>query len=181
MKYLNSHSIFGFLLFVFIGYNINDIKSNTINHASGQQEDSITWDLEIEGYVKAYYDEGRNAYAINTVKQPTDKWAAATTALNLMGGIYDIEFTSLLESDGECSYRLYIDDKEVLSFKNPKIFETEIEEYAPHTEVVKNVKIKNAATIRVEFLSNSNGLVPEGDAFGYARARWRDVKFTPSH
>jgi hypothetical protein len=86
-------------------------------------------------------------------------------------------FTSLQETDGECSYKLFIDEVEILSFQNPRIYGTATEEYAPYVIEVKHATIKQGAQIRVEFLSNSNGLVPEGDAFGYARARWRDIKF----
>lgn len=138
---------------------------------------ACAWVITVDGFVPAYFDKGRNAYAINTVKQATDEWAAATCTFQQKSGTYEVIFTSLLETDGECSYKLFIDNEMVLSFKNPRIYGTDKKEYAPHEINVEKVKIDKGAEIRVEFLSNSNGLVPEGDAYGYARARWREIKF----
>ncbi|MCC5938658.1 MAG: hypothetical protein JJU34_15360 [Lunatimonas sp.] len=142
--------------------------------------DSEKWNLKINGFSPAYYDKVRDAIAINTVEQPTDKWAAATTSFELLTGIYTIRFTSLLESDGESSYKVRIDDKQVLEFQNPRIYGKDIPEYAPHVVEVKDVAMVRGCKIQVEFLPHSNGLVPEGDGFGYARARWsNNIEFLP--
>jgi len=82
-----------------------------------------------------------------------------------------------METDGECSYRLFIDNQLILSFKNPRIYGTDTTEYAPYLKEIQDVMIKKGSIIRVEFLSNSNGLVPENNAFGYARARWQEIQF----
>jgi hypothetical protein len=138
------------------------------------------WDLAVEGFSPAYYDKVREAIAINTVEQPTDQWAAATRSFEQPSGVYTIRFTSLLESDGECSYILYVGEKEVMDFQNPRIYGEDIEEYAPHEEVVTDVPLEKGSLIRVEFLPHSNGLVPEGDGFGFARARWKGtIDFIP--
>ena len=133
----------------------------------------VDWNLNIKGFSPAYFDKAREAIAVNTVEQPTDKWAAATTLFEHSSGVYTIRFTSLLESDGECSYILRIGGKKMMDFQNPSIYGKDIEEYAPHVEEVKNIFIEKGNLIRVEFLPHSNGLVPEGDGFGFARARWK--------
>ncbi|MCG8702396.1 MAG: hypothetical protein MI922_30370 [Bacteroidales bacterium] len=135
------------------------------------------WNYEIDGYIKGYYDKKRKAIAINTLKQPTDQWAAAEQTFNGIPGMYDIIFTSLLESDGEPSYKLFVDDKQIISYTNPRIYGSDIKEYTSHKVIKEGVIIKRGSKIRVEFLANSNQLVPENDAYAYARARWRDVKF----
>ncbi len=138
------------------------------------------WNLTVKGFSTAYFDNVREAIAVNTVEQPTDKWAAATTLFENSSGVYTIRFTSLLESDGECSYILKIGSNKVMDFQNPRIYGKEIEEYAPHVEEVENISIEKDDLIRVEFLPHSNGLVPEGDGFGFARARWKsNIEFIP--
>lgn len=137
----------------------------------------IRWNMKVDGYSEAYFDRGRKAFAVNTVKQPTDKWAAATKEFEGKKGTYTVVFTALQELDGECSYKLFIDDKEILSFTNPKIHGTDKKDYTPHKVTVKGVEIAKKAKIRVEFLPDSNGLVPEKGAFAFARARWQDIEF----
>lgn len=138
------------------------------------------WNWTLEGFSPAYYDKVRGAIAINTVEQPTDQWAAAATVFGQDTGIYTIRFTSLLESDGECTYILRIGDKKVMEFQNPRIYGKGIAEYAPHEVRVANVAIEKGSLIQVEFLPHSNGLVPEGEGFGFARARWKStIDFIP--
>ena len=153
-----------------------DSIKKIINPASfAEMENVKAWNINVEGYVQAYYDKDHAAFAINTVAQPTDQWAAAKKVFKGAEGEYDIKFTSLLETDGECSYKLLVDGNEVLSFQNPRIQGTDTKEYTPYIQEAKKVNLKNGSVIEVLFLSNSNGLVPEKDAFGYARARWQDL------
>ena len=136
------------------------------------------WDLNVSGFeANGYIDAGRNAIGINTVQQPTDKWAAAKGTFKGETGTYDVIFTSLLESDGECSYRVKIDGALVMEYTNPRINGTSIAEYSAYRVGKKGYTINAGAIIQIEFLSNSNELVPEGDAFGYARARWSSISF----
>jgi hypothetical protein len=140
-------------------------------------ETKLKWNKKVEGYVPAYFDDNNRAFAINTVEQPVDKWAAATQVFEGENGKYTINFTSLCEIDGESSYKVFIDGKEIISFTNPRIFGTGKKDYTPYLITVKDIDLKKGSVIKVEFLSNSNKLVPERDAFAYARARWRDIEF----
>ena len=138
------------------------------------------FNLNVSGFdAKGSLDAGRNAIQINTTQQPTDKWAAATATFQGESGTYDIVFTSLLETDGECSYRIKVDGNQVGEFQNIRIHGTTVAEYSEYKAGMKGISINKGATIQVEFISNSNKLVPEGTAFGYARARWRGVSFGP--
>ncbi|MEX0884784.1 MAG: hypothetical protein WDZ72_15055 [Cyclobacteriaceae bacterium] len=155
-------------------------KAVGLPYISNFLSDPEKWDLVVEGFSPAYYDKDRDAMAINTIEQPTDQWAAATTSFEHPTGVYTIRFTSLLESDGECSYVLKIGSEKVLDFQNPRIYGKDSAEYAPHVEEVKNITIEKGGLIQVKFLPHSNGLVPEGDGFGFARARWKsNIEFIP--
>jgi hypothetical protein len=86
-------------------------------------------------------------------------------------------FTSRLETDGEPTYKVLVNNREVLVFTNPITFNLDILEYEPYTLILKDVTLKQGDTIRVESLPHSNDLVPEDDAFGFARARWNNIEF----
>jgi hypothetical protein len=135
------------------------------------------WNLSVEGYSQAYFDEYREAYAVNTVTQPTDQWGAAEAVFGGEDGVYSMVFTSRLETDGEPTYKVLVNNREVLLFTNPRTFNLGIPEHEPYTLIVKNIPMQKNDLVRVEFLPHSNGLVPEDDAFGYARARWKNIVF----
>ncbi|WP_162555728.1 T9SS type A sorting domain-containing protein [Reichenbachiella versicolor] len=130
-------------------------------------------DLNIDGFVPAYKDEGRKALAVNagTYKE---MFAAATTIFSGNKGIYDITITTVKEEDGESTYRLRISGQLIGEFQNP---ETEIDMEAT-THTFDNVVLKEGDVIQVEFNSTSNGKIPEGDAFAFARGRWRQLHIT---
>jgi hypothetical protein len=144
--------------------------------AFGQQKtadkNSHGWNLKVKGFSPAYFDQQRNAIAINTLEHDPEKWAAATKKFDQKTGVYTLKFTSLQETDGESVYVLKINGKKVLEFTNPRIFGKNVDEYFPHTVTVNDVKIRKGSLIQVEFLADSNGLVEEGDGFAFARARW---------
>ena len=136
------------------------------------------WTLNVPGYkAVGSIDGGRNAVQINTVQQPTDEWAAATGTFKGEAGTYDVVFTSLQETDGECSYKVYVDDNMIIDFTNPRIHGTAFPDYTPYLVGVRDIVLQENSALKVEYLSNSNGLVPEGNAYGYARARWRSLTF----
>lgn len=135
------------------------------------------WNISIDGFIPGYIDNSNNCVAINTVQQPTDQWAAAEGKFKGNTGTYNIVFTSLLETDGECSYRVIVEGDTVLVFQNPRIHGSGTPDYTPYRIVAKDVSLTTGANIRVEYLSHSNELVKEGEAFAYARGRWRKISF----
>ena len=135
------------------------------------------WNREIQGFAPAYVDVARVALAIN-VNQYPDQWAKAIGTFKGEAGVYDLVFTSLLETRGESSYQVAVDGTQILSFTNPRIHGTEIEDFTEYIAGVRGVSMQENSLLEVEFISHSNGLVPEGDGFGYARGRWRTIRFS---
>jgi hypothetical protein len=164
------------------------VMYNTTNYAKQEVLDIIDptygkkaapvlgWNTEVKGFVNCYFDKPNKAFAINTTEVPTDKWSAVNKKFEGESGMYTITFTSLLETDGECMYKVVVDGKTVLEVANPRIFGTDKREYSPHKVSVNNVELKKESLLQVEFISNSNNLVKEGSGFGYARARWQDLE-----
>ena len=144
---------------------------------SSVDETPLKWNMKVDGYSEAYYDQGNKAFAINPTQQPVDKWAAATRTWTGKKGKYTMNFTTLCELDGECAYKVLIDGKGIVLVTNPRIFGTDKPDYTPHTTSVKDVMLNKGSVIKVEFIPHSNQLIPENDAYAFARARWRDIEF----
>ena len=135
------------------------------------------WDLsKPEGYkAQAILEVPRKAFQINTIKQPHNEWATAKTTYDGESGTFNVIFTSLQETDGECFYKVLIAGKTILEYQNPRILNTTTKEYSPYVVGIKGITITKGAAIQIDFKSNSNGLVPEKDDFGWARARWSGI------
>ena len=125
----------------------------------------------VEGdFVLGYKDKRQRALAINAAKHK-DKFAAAEAQFQGAAGSYDLVLSSLSETDGESSYRLFVAGRKVGEAQNP---ETDVD-YALVKNRFKQVALKPGDTIRVEFNSASNGKIPEGDGFAFSRGRWQSV------
>lgn len=128
----------------------------------------------VDGFVPFYVDSQRGCLAVNSILYP-NQFAAARTYFNGTSGTYDITITTLSEIDGEPSYKLRINGTYIGSpYTQPY---TGVD-YSPLTHTWPNVSINNGDTIQVESNSVSNGLVPEGDAFAFARGRWTQLELT---
>ncbi|MEM6552537.1 MAG: VOC family protein [Planctomycetota bacterium] len=130
---------------------------------------------DIEGFAPAYFDKGRNALAINSVRHP-DTFAAAQGVFNGPTGTYDVTLVSLTEIDGESTYRLAVDGRRVAEVQNPD----DGEDFTPHEHVIKGVAIQRGSVLQIAFNSVTNGKIPEGNGTAYARGRWRELRFVPS-
>jgi hypothetical protein len=62
---------------------------------------------------------------------------------------------------------------------NPRIYPSGTD-YTPVNTTFSNITVAAGATIRVEFNSHSNDLVPEGGGFAWARGRWTRLSLTPN-
>ncbi len=124
-----------------------------------------------DGFVPAYKDDDRKAFAINAAEHP-DKFAAAEARFKGKAGTYDLVLNALTETDGESTYRALVAGKKVGEAQNPATDKDY--QVAPHR--FKGVALRTGETIRVEFNSASNGKIPEGDAFAFSRGRWRSVQ-----
>ncbi len=118
-------------------------------------------------YVQFNPEESRGNLSIDASKHK-DKFSAAKHQFSGQPGTYRFTLNTLTETDGECSYRILVDDKLVGEFKNPPT----TTDYQPATFTAADIKLTPGSTITVEFNSASNGKIPEGNGFAYARGRW---------
>jgi len=129
--------------------------------------------VEGDGFVPAYRDGGHNTLAVNPNRYK-DKFAAAETEFAGKTGIYDVTLTTMVETDGESTYKLLIDDKLVGQFTNPK----SSVDYKPMMKTWKNISVDKGAAIRVEFNTATNSNKKSG-RIPYARGRWIALTLTP--
>lgn len=129
---------------------------------------------KIDGFVEPYKDNGRNAIAVNAAEHK-NKYAASTKVFDGASSYYNLMLTTLTEEDGESTYRIKLNGKLVGESQNP---ETTADMQA-YTHTFKNVLVLNGDVIQIESNTHSNGKIPEGDAFAFARGRWRSISFHP--
>ena len=128
-----------------------------------------------DGEVPLYVDKKRKAVAINAAKESyRGKWAKASIAFKGKSGKYDLTITTLTEEDGECTYKLFINDKEVGKYQNPRVKKDKDSEPNKHTW--KGITVNAGDKISVASNSHSNGIIPENGAFAWARGRWRQLE-----
>ena len=121
------------------------------------------------GEVPYYRHNGVNALAINAaIEDFRDKFARATLVFEQESGLYDVTITSLGETDGDGTFRFLINGEVVGSSVNAP---TDID-FSEQLHTFENISIPQGALIGVESIAVSNGLIPEGDAYAYARGRW---------
>lgn len=121
-------------------------------------------------FVKGYLDENQKAMAINAAVHQ-GKFAAAECKYTGDPGTYNLVLTSLAETDGESSYRLIVSGQKIGEVKNPAT----TTDYKVIKHSFKKVELKIDDTIRIEFNTASNGEIPEGDGFAFARGRWQSL------
>ncbi|MEO1618075.1 MAG: hypothetical protein AAFV88_19635 [Planctomycetota bacterium] len=122
-------------------------------------------------FVPSYQDKRQSALAINAAKYQ-DKFASATATYKGANGTFDLVLVSLAETDGESVYRVFVNEKSLGKVTNPP---TE-NDYQPIGHRFESTQLSEGDVIRVDFNSASNGKIPEGDAFAFARGRWRSIQ-----
>lgn len=131
---------------------------------------------ELPGFAPSYFHKDRNALAINSVRYP-DQTAAVQKVFNGKTGTYTVQLHTLTETDGECSYEIFLNKHSIAQFVNPP---TTVD-YQPAVHILKNISIQHKDTIRITFSNTSNGKVPEGAGYAYARGRWTGLEITSSY
>lgn len=127
---------------------------------------------KLKGFSDAYFHIAKEALAVNPVQFPNGEGAVEKVFGN-ESGVYNLRLTSLLETDGESFYSLFVNGVKINEFQNP---ETRID-YLPHYFHFSNVSLKKGDTLKITFRNHSNGKIPEGDGFAFARARWTEIAF----
>lgn len=126
------------------------------------------------GEVPLYVDKKRKAVAINAAKESyRGKWAKATLEFKGKSAKYNVVITTLTEEDGECTYKLLINEKEVGVFQNPRVKKENDSKPKKHTW--KGISINAGDKITIASNTHSNGIIPENGAFAWARGRWRQL------
>ena len=121
----------------------------------------------------------RQVLSINAAKSAyRDKFARAEQVYHGETGTFDITIVTLTEFDGECVYRLRVDKKVIATFTNPRVGKEG--DFKPHRHTWKGVKLKSGVRLALESNTASNGLIPEGDGFAWARGRWSQLELSPS-
>ncbi len=118
-----------------------------------------------------YRDTGgsRNVLAINAeVEAYRDAFATATLSFEGESGVYDLTLNTLGELDGDCEYQVSINGTVIDTVINPSV----MVDYTPVQHRFSDITVNNGDTIAVSSKAVSNGKIPEGDAFAFARGRW---------
>jgi len=129
--------------------------------------------INVAGFVPAYKDNSRDALAVDAA-QYKDQYAAAQTTFQGPSGTYDIRLNTLMERDGESSYRLYVGGKLMGTYTNP----ASATDYVPAGETWSDIAVQNGDLLQIEFNTATNQQVQEGNGFGYSRGRWQSLVFT---
>jgi len=164
-----------FFLAVIIAFSFMDRKEDN----SSENFNIVlkaTQDFKIDStlFVPTYIDKNHNALAINARKSKNEFAKAYYTYAN-SDNKFNIKFTSLTETDGESTYRIFADNTLISEFQNP---ETTVD-YVPYVHTISNVELKKGVKIQIEFNSHSNRKIPEEDGFAYSRGRWTTLQLIP--
>lgn len=129
-------------------------------------------------FVDAKIDAAKQALQIDVPLA----WAAAETTYNGQDANVFISLETLLEIDGESTFKVFVNDDLIQEVTNTRIYGTSASDYTPFTHILGTSKhaMKNGDKIRVEFCSATNGLVPEGNSTATSRGRWRNLHFYTS-
>lgn len=125
---------------------------------------------EKAGYAPAYRHTEKNALAINAAEYK-NQYAIAEYVFKGEHGVYDVEITSLQETDGESTYKLFVDDKLVATATN----DPTTVDYQPQLHKLGKVNIRPGQRISIAFNSHSNRKIPEDGGFAFSRGRWTGV------
>lgn len=126
-----------------------------------------------ENAVPFYRDSSRMALAINAVKY-RDVFSSAVVNFTGESGTYNLKLTSMTETDGESTYKILVNEREVGMFQNP---ESQVD-YDLNVNTIENVEIEKGQEIEVQFNSHSNGKIPEDDGHAFSRGRWTELELT---
>ncbi len=125
-----------------------------------------------DGAVPYYTEDERGTLAINAaIEEYRDKFARATAVYSGDGGVYDLTLNTLGELDGDCEYRVLVNGVVVGTVINDPV----TVDYTEQFHTFNDITVPAGASLSVESNALSNDLIPEGDAFAFARGRWRSL------
>lgn len=129
--------------------------------------------VEKEGFVPFYIHRGIDALAVNS-EMYENQYAIAEYTFDRKKGEYEIKISTLLEVDGESTYKLMINGKQVTQLVND---ETEID-YTEKIYSFGKFALNQGDVIGIAFNNISNEKIVEYDGeFAFARGRWKNLVF----
>lgn len=123
-----------------------------------------------DGYVPFYIHRGVDALAVNS-EEYENEYAFAVYTFSKKSGEYEIKITTVLEDDGESTYKLFINDKQVAQVQNE---ESDVN-YVERVYSFGKFKLHQADVIGIAFNNVSNEKIPEDESFAFARGRWKNL------
>jgi hypothetical protein len=132
------------------------------------------------GEVPYYEDTTRDCLAIDAANVSyRGKFARAERTFDGPSGLFDVTITTLTEEDGECTYRLFVNGAVVGTYQNPRVNASG--DSQPNTHTWTGIMVNTGDTIAIESNTHSNGLIPEGAGYAWARGRWRQIEFASAN
>ena len=127
--------------------------------------------IKSTGKVPYYQHKAENALAINAVKTAyRNKFARAEYIVQAKdAGTHTLNLVTLAEIDGESSYIISVNNKQIGQFTNPETSNDYQEVYFK----IQGVKLIEGDTISVSSKAVTNGKIPENGGTAFARGRWR--------
>ena len=129
------------------------------------------------GEVPYYIDTGgnRDVLAISATNAAyREKFARATRVFDAQSGIFDVTINALGEIDGEGEFRFLVNGELIGSAVNARVDQ----DWGVQQHVFEDITLTTGDVLGVESNAVSNGLIPEHDAFAFARGRWRTLTLT---
>lgn len=128
------------------------------------------------GEVPYYQDNSRQALAINAANLDyREKFARAVRSFAGPSGVFNVAITTVIEEDGESTFRLLVNGEIVATFQNPYIGPGGERNNQPHRHLWRNITLMAGDELAVESDTHSNGELPEPGGFAWARGRWRQI------
>ncbi|GAA4814921.1 hypothetical protein [Litoribaculum gwangyangense] len=115
-----------------------------------------------------FYKNGKNWLAINPKEF---KEASTSTVFNFNSGKYDIVFVGVGENDGNSTFKVFINDKEIGSYATPKTDKL-FEEGKRFSALWPEITVKKGDKITVHANVGTDG-------HEWTRARWAGIIFAP--
>ncbi|MDZ8119126.1 PKD domain-containing protein [Pontiella agarivorans] len=129
------------------------------------------------GTADFYIDTGRGALAIDAAAENNrDKFARATTTFSGLENEYEIQLTTLQETDGESIYRVWVGNDLIGTVTN----DPTLTDYVRQVHSFPFTTVTAGTELSVEAMAVSNGRIPEGSGFAYARGRWARLELIPT-
>ncbi len=129
------------------------------------------------GAVTYYKDTARTSLAIDaSILANRDKFARAVRSFDGVAGTYAVRITTLVEEDGESTYRLLVNGSVAATYQNPGIGAGSPLDLTPTNHLWSGITLQPGDQIAVESNTHTNGLIPENGGTAWARGRWQSLE-----